>query len=148
MAFDERFRYPAREVVKVTDGDTFWLRLDVGFRSLHLTKIRLAGYDTPEKNRGSAFEKSEALVAQRLTAAWLAEALKKGLWVFTEKDPDDFGRWLADPFYMDGEEERHLSDALMQESLAVKWPTRWREVYDASRVAVEEEPVEEEPDRA
>lgn len=130
----QAYVYRVAEVVKVTDGDTYWLRLDVGFRALLLIDCRLLGWDAPEMNRGSAFEKQRARVAQQVATDWLTAAIVKGLWIRTEKDPDDFGRWLGDLWTenADGSVADHLGLALASQSLASAWPTRWHEVYDTT----------------
>src|SRR5436190_1040162 len=92
--------YRVTEVVKVTDGDTYWLRLDVGFRQSILIDCRLDGWDAPEMTRGTTYEKQQAVIAKQVATDWLISAIAvtagKGLWIRTEKDPDDFGRWLGD----------------------------------------------------
>lgn len=122
--------YKVTEVVKVTDGDTYWLRLDVGFRQWILIDCRLDGWDAPEMNRGSVYEKAQARVARQFAADWLTVALEDGLWIRTQKDPDDFGRWLGDLWTEDSDGEHHLGPALAEQGLASAWPTRWHDIYD------------------
>lgn len=126
-------------VERVTDGDTYWLRLDVGFRQSILVPIRLLGYDTPEMNSGSAFEKSMGQHAREVAWDWLEDAADANvnphasLWVRTEKDPDNFGRWLGDLWLeSDGDQwpERHLGAELREQGLASVWPVRWRTEFD------------------
>jgi endonuclease YncB( thermonuclease family) len=127
--------YRVVAVEKVSDGDTYWLRLDVGFRQQILIDCRLDGYDCPEITKGSAFEKAEAKRARMYSAAWLASlpAYDDGLWIRTEKDPDSFGRWLGDLWYEGDNGQYHLGRALAGAQLATEWPTRWHEVYDPNR---------------
>jgi endonuclease YncB( thermonuclease family) len=127
--------YRITDVVKVTDGDTYWLQLDVGFRQTMLVNIRLSGYDTPERNRGTPFEKGEAVRAA-VTAGQFFAPVEGTLWVRTEKDPDNFGRWLGDVWVeSDGDRwpERHLGAELRSRGLASVWPTRWRDEFDKGR---------------
>lgn len=123
----QEYVYRVVEVVRVVDADTFWLQLSVGFRQTQLAEIRLLGYDCPERRRGTAFEKSEAVRATVLATAWLDTALPAGLWVRTEKDPDNFGRWLGEVWRDDGE---HLGVVLRDAGLASVWPTRWHTEFD------------------
>lgn len=126
--------YRIAAVEKVTDGDTFWLRLDVGFREALLVDCRLDGWDAPETNRGSDYEKQQAQVAKQVTADFLTNVPAGAvLWVATEKDPDDFGRWLGDVWQEtpDGT-KTHLGDVLAAQQLASPWPTRWHEMYDTT----------------
>lgn len=120
-----QYIYRVTEVVKVTDGDTYWFRLDVGFRGTLLVNIRLSGWDCPERHKGSAFERAQAAVATEAAQRYLEAP--GGLWVQTQPDPDDFGRWLGDVWNESG---THLGDYLAALELATPWPTRWHEVYD------------------
>ena len=131
--------YRITEVIKVTDGDTYWLRVDTGFRQTLLVNIRLLGYDCPERHRGSDFEKTEAVRATSIATDFLAPTVPTpgaSLWVRTEKDPDDFGRWLGDVWLeSDGDQwpERHLGAELRSHGLASIWPTRWHDEFDTQK---------------
>ena len=123
-----------REVVKVKDGDTYEFYIDPGYRTKILVEIRLMGFDTPEKTKGTAREKALAKVAQELadTFLWLDRPGTK-FWVRSEKDPNGgFGRWLGD-VWLEREDgsELHLGDWLRQHQLASVWPTRWRDEFDS-----------------
>jgi endonuclease YncB( thermonuclease family) len=125
--------YIVNSVLRVVDGDTYWVKVDTGFRQELLIEVRAADLDTPEKNKGSEFERSQARLAQEFVSEFFSDAHRRGrrLWIHTEKDPDNFGRWLGDIWWEDlrGEQE-HLSNALIAVSLATVYPTRWYEVYD------------------
>ena len=116
--------YRVKAIEKVTDGDTYWLHLDVGFRQSQLTHLRLNGWDCPEMNRGTTFEKAEAIRARDVAADFLWDDSE--IWCRTYKDPDNFGRWLCDLWtdFID------LGTYLSNEDLATRWPTRWRDTYD------------------
>lgn len=120
--------YPITQVVKVTDGDTYWFRVDVGFRALVLVNCRLLGFDCPERTKGSAFERFEGAEATMVADEFLNEP--GSLWVRTEKDPDSFGRWLGEVWREDGDERVLLGDMLRAKKLASVWPTRWHEEFD------------------
>lgn len=134
MVTTQDYVYRVTEVTRVVDGDTYWLRLDVGFRQEQLTEIRLYGVDCPERHRGSVFEKAEAKRATQEAEEWLAGAHARGvLWVRTHKDPDDFGRWLGEVWADNDtvpEGREMLGDYLKDIGLATTWPTRWHDVYD------------------
>lgn len=123
--------YPVSEVVRVVDGDTYWLRLDVGFRETLLVNVRLSGFDCPELRSGSAYERAQGAVARDFAASFFRDLAGDHLYIRTEKDPDDFGRWLGDVWIdpPDGTAV-HLGARLYELNLATRWPTRWREVYD------------------
>jgi micrococcal nuclease len=82
------YEYKA-ETVRVIDGDTVVMRIDVGFDITVVKKIRLLGVNTPEI-RGESRE--EGLKAKALVEAWLEG---EEVVIFTSK-ADSFGRYLAE----------------------------------------------------
>jgi endonuclease YncB( thermonuclease family) len=127
----QQYIFRVAEVVRVTDGDTVHLRIAVGFHAEVMATVRLLGYDTPERNKGSVHEKAEARRAHAVTAEFLART-DGDLWIRTEKDPDVFGRWLGDIWLETGDTKRHLGAELRAAGLASIWPRRWREEFDAT----------------
>lgn len=123
---ERTYLFPVSRVERIVDGDTYWLHLDVGFRQTQLTNIRLYGYDCPEVNSGSAFEKTQAKTATLLAYKFLINS-NYALWVRTHKDPDNFGRWLGEVY---AEPLLYLGEVLRSSGLASNWPTRWREEFD------------------
>ena len=79
------YHYRAR-LIRVVDGDTIDVDLDLGFHLRARHRLRLLGVDTPERGE-PGFAEATATVRQRLEAA-------QELVVWTVK-PDSFGRWLA-----------------------------------------------------
>lgn len=103
------------QVIRVIDGDTYELKVDVGFY-MHMQnpkfRFRLLGCDTPEV-RGETREQGE-MVAEYV------RNLIEGKWVeiYTEKsETDNFGRWLA-AIIVDG---INLTDHLIELGYAVPW---------------------------
>lgn len=123
-------------IEKITDGDTYWLHLDVGFRQTQLTHLRLQGYDTPEIwHPKSEHEREKASEAKTFVTEWFLRHLRAPghrVLARTYKDPDSFGRWLAclNPYDEAGAAVGHLGEELRDEGLASIWPTRWREEFD------------------
>lgn len=76
-------------LMRVVDGDTCDLAVDVGFHMTATLRFRLLGIDTPEV-RGTT--KEAGLAAKAALEGLLA---KGPLLIRTEKG-DSFGRWLAD----------------------------------------------------
>lgn len=141
---ERQYVYRVVEILKITDGDTYWVYVDVGFRETKLIEVRLNGYDTPESaprsekyvKRGldvmeaaarQAIERDRAAQAKALANAYLVSALQRDdLWVKTYK-ADDFGRWLADVWT---EGTTTLGEQLHSAGLASVWPTRWHEGFN------------------
>jgi endonuclease YncB( thermonuclease family) len=128
---ERQYVYKIAEIVKVTDGDTYWLHVDAGFRAHILINVRLNGYDCPEAHKGSDWEKDQATKARDIATAFLTGNAGH-LWIQTEKDPDNFGRWLGDIWaeHPDGYGPFRLGEGLRNMGLASVWPTRWRDEYD------------------
>jgi endonuclease YncB( thermonuclease family) len=123
--------YQVVDIVKVSDADTYWLRLSVGFRQMILVNVRLLGYDGPERHRGSTREKNLAVVASVFAEAFLKS--EQSLWVRTEPDPDSFGRWLGEIWREDNAGKKTFLGAELHEAgLASVWPTRWSDEYDTA----------------
>lgn len=80
-------------VVRVIDGDTFELRMDLGYRVEGRFIVRLRGVDTPE------LPTVEGLAA-RATAERILQGAKT-ITVQSYKDQQSFARWIAD-VYVDG----------------------------------------------
>lgn len=92
------YEYKA-EVIRIVDGDTIELKVDMGFRISNQENFRFARIDTAEifrpRNRAERIHGLEA-------ARWLKEhVLGKEILIHTEKD-GKYGRWLIE-FWLDGE---------------------------------------------
>lgn len=96
------YEYFVREVVKVVDGDTIDVVIDLGFDVLYKSRIRLAGIDTPESRTRDLEEKKLGLEAKEYLKSKLSEA--KDVVIKTEKSNSKgkFGRILG-WIYADGE---------------------------------------------
>jgi micrococcal nuclease len=84
-------------VMKVVDGDTYDVMIDLGFDVRYKARLRLYGYDAPEV-RGE--EREQGLIM----AAFVREAiLGKMVTIKTYKDAKEkWGRYLADVILEDG----------------------------------------------
>lgn len=94
------------KVIRVVDGDTVRLSVDVGFRMRFEDSFRLYGIDAPEGKSTPA-------------AAYLSNRLAPGqeITVATYK-PDKYGRWLCDLITDDGD---LLNMELVRAGLAVPY---------------------------
>ena len=111
---DDRYIYAA-QVVRVVDGDTVVLNIDLGCGVwLNGEHCRLAGIDAPEKRGEDRAEGFAAL--HRLQSLIEAEAFR--LIVRTYKDRrGKYGRWIVELWTVDGINlnERMVSDGFARE---------------------------------
>jgi micrococcal nuclease len=96
------YEYFVKEVVKVVDGDTIDVIIDLGFDIMFASRVRLAGIDTPESRTKDKAEKALGLESKKYLADRLKDA--KNIVIKTEKinSTEKFGRvlgWL----YVNGE---------------------------------------------
>jgi micrococcal nuclease len=81
------------ELVRVVDGDTVDLRVDLGFSVQLKQRFRLAGINAPELHSKDAGEKQRAEASMAFLVALL---LTGPLTLITDKDAQEkFGRYLA-----------------------------------------------------
>jgi micrococcal nuclease len=110
------YEYRIKKVLKVVDGDTIDVDIDLGFNISYTQRVRLAGIDTPESRTKDAREKVLGLeVKEKLKKS--IEAAKLVV-VKTEK-PDStekYGRILG-WVYLDGD-TRSLNEQLIDEGYA------------------------------
>jgi len=86
------------KVVKVVDGDTFDILIDLGFGISVKHRFRLYGVDTPETYGKNACEEG------KVVKKYVKELLKKNSTVYIETYKDKkgkYGRYLADVYYID-----------------------------------------------
>lgn len=87
-----RFNYPVLEV-RVVDGDTVDVTLDLGFNAHYHTAVRLEGIDAPELH--IAAEAKAALVSKSAVEAWLKLVPPDQLRV-SSTSREKYGRVLGD----------------------------------------------------
>lgn len=100
------------EAVRVVDGDTVVLAIDVGFRMVATMPVRLAGINTPELRDEGGRE------AREFVKAWVAAPEHLPLTVATAKDPEKYGRWLG---WVTGADGMDLAEHLFLEGHAVRY---------------------------
>jgi len=116
------------QCLRVVDGDTVDLLVDLGFHQLGQCRFRLLGVDAPEVRSASAVERAAAAESKAQLASWLCptavkEVANLGRWplrIETAKDPDHFGRWLARVYWTEDETgaERCANEELVIVGLA------------------------------
>lgn len=87
-------------LVKVHDGDTITVQMDLGYRMLVTLTLRLYRIDAPEMTTPEG----------KQAKSYLQSLLPKEFYVRTFKDPGEkYGRWLAEIFVKDV----NINDALV-----------------------------------
>ena len=112
------YRYRAR-CIRVVDGDTLDLEIDLGFSVFVRERIRLLGIDTPEVY--GVKKESEEYQAGKLASNRVTELIMgKDLIIETSKDAKGkYGRYLALVYIDDGTIPRPLlNDILVTDGLA------------------------------
>jgi micrococcal nuclease len=110
------YEYRVKQVLKVVDGDTIDVDIDLGFNISYTQRVRLAGIDTPESRTTDKAEKTLGLEVKK----HLGELLKssKEIVIRTEK-PDStekYGRILG-WIFLDGSHES-VNTALIADGYA------------------------------
>ena len=104
------YEYEA-EVIRVVDGDTIVLRIDLGFKLSWKVSCRLHGIDCPEMRSKSASERVAAKAAKEFTES---ELLIGSTVLVYSVELDKYGRPLVDIFYGD----KHLNEELVSNNHA------------------------------
>lgn len=101
------YEYIVKEIIKIVDGDTVDIVLDLGFDVYRKERVRINRVDTPESNSKDVNEKKLAVEAKNYVSTWMIN--QKKIRIKTLKD-DKYGRLLGE-FYGDG--DVCLSDLLI-----------------------------------
>lgn len=88
------YEYAIKEVVRVVDGDTVDIIIDLGFSLTKKERVRLAGIDTPESRTRDLEEKAMGIESKEFLERRLKDGVPSGLKVRTEKD-GKYGRMLG-----------------------------------------------------
>ena len=86
------YNYKIKEVIRVIDGDTLVITIDLGFNLALTQPIRIKGINSPEMRSSNPQEKVLALADKTFVEGWLQGKI---LFITTTKD-DKYGRILGD----------------------------------------------------
>tara|TARA_R110002020_G_scaffold22920_14_gene76909 strand:- start:423 stop:836 length:414 start_codon:yes stop_codon:yes gene_type:complete len=131
------YEYAVKEVVKVVDGDTVDVIVDLGFDILHKTRVRLYGINTPETRTRDLEEKARGLMAKErlieLIPSHLLNNLDEDMYprpsslLLSTKEKGKFGRYLGTFYkaYWDSDKEEYiklnLNETLVEEGHATEY---------------------------
>ncbi len=79
------------------DGDTIWAMRDAGMNDYDFSAIRFRGIDAPELRQAASRER--AILAREYLFTILP--INSPVRLYTEKDKDQHGRYVADVIYLD-----------------------------------------------
>ena len=104
------------EIVKIIDGDTVDVDIDLGFGVwLKKERIRMFGIDTPESRTRDLEEKKYGLAAKEFLTKWLSAG---NITLKTQKDAEGkFGRILGELWYGD----ININQKMIEEHHAVEY---------------------------
>jgi len=113
-------------IIKVVDGDTVDLDIDLGFDIiLRNQRIRVNGIDTPESRTSDKVEKKFGLASKAKVLELLPEGSQQILRTFKDRDGGDtrekFGRILGDFLVHYQGEDKLLTDIMIDECYAVRY---------------------------
>ena len=111
------FSYRVSKVVKIIDGDTIDVILDLGFDIMYKSRVRLFGIDTPESRTRDLVEKKFGLMSKEFLKEHLKEAEKIVIKTHKGEETGKFGRILGDVF-VDG---KSVNLMMCNEGYAVKY---------------------------
>lgn len=112
------YDFIVKEVLKVVDGDTVDLMIDLGFNIFTIQRIRLAGIDTAEVHSKNLIEKNKAEEAKAFVTNFLENSVKEGYQIYVKTTIDDkYGRMLGRII----SNNQCLNDLLISNKLANKY---------------------------
>ena len=113
------YQYRVEKVVKVVDGDTVDVLIDMGFSIKYQSRVRLYGINAPESRTRDKAEKRKGMAAKKR----LKELLKTDhLIVVTRLDKrGKYGRVLGTFLAKHGNKRLDVNDTLVKEGHAVEY---------------------------
>ena len=111
------FSYRVNKVIKIVDGDTIDVMLDLGFDIMYKSRVRLFGIDTPESRTRDKVEKKYGLMSKKFLQDALKSAKKISIKTYKGEETGKFGRILGDVF-VDG---KSVNMKMVKEGHAVQY---------------------------
>ena len=111
------FSYRVNKVIKIVDGDTIDVMLDLGFDIMYKSRVRLFGIDTPESRTRDVIEKEYGMMSKKYLTNKLKSAKKISIKTYKGEETGKFGRILGDVF-VDG---KSVNMKMVKEGHAVQY---------------------------
>lgn len=106
-------------LIRVVDGDTVWMRVDLGFRMFAELDFRLYGIDAPERVGIKADPAKAALSKEYIEQLLAPIAGRPQILKIQTFKPDKYGRWLVEIWTEDG---RNINDLMVESGHATEYP--------------------------
>lgn len=115
LSLGERMYYYKIELLRVVDGDTVDVRIDLGFNVWHKCRVRLVGINAPESRTRDKEEKKRGLAAKQ----WLIDTLESAQVDLEMKSygSGKYGRVLGEIYINDV----NINQLMVDEGHAVKY---------------------------
>lgn len=113
--------YPVSSVVKVVDGDTLDVIIDLGFSVSIRQRVRLMGVDTPESRTLDTEEKKYGLLAKNKLAELCTKSTQIELRCPKRDSREKFGRVLGELWVFNNGEWTNVNQWLCENHYAVPY---------------------------
>jgi micrococcal nuclease len=90
------------EVIRVIDGDTVVLNIDLGFKIHHITPCRLAGINAPEMNSKDEKVRAAAVASKEYLMGLLPEEMEV---VIVSRKLDKYGRPVVNIWHIQNKQK-------------------------------------------
>ena len=120
------YKYNAT-LLRVVDGDTADVMIDLGFNTWSKKRLRFKGVDTWEKRTRNLEEKAKGILASKFTEDYLK--LNGGKFVIQSYGTGKYGRVLAEIFVKLNGEETSLNKLLIENGHAYVYEGGKKQVF-------------------
>jgi micrococcal nuclease len=110
------YEYRVKKVLKVVDGDTIDVDIDLGFNVSYTQRVRLAGIDTPESRTKDLKEKALGLEVKEHLNKQLKDALTVTIKTEKPDSSEKYGRILGWLYIND--DEKSLNEQMIEQGYA------------------------------
>jgi micrococcal nuclease len=110
------YEYRVKKVLKVVDGDTIDVDIDLGFNVSYTQRVRLAGIDTPESRTKDLKEKALGLESKDYLSKQLKDALTVVIKTEKPDSTEKYGRILGWLYVNEG--TKSLNELMIEQGYA------------------------------
>ena len=111
---NQLYCYKVKEIIKIVDGDTVDLGIDLGFDLTVKIRVRMSGINAWESRTRNLEEKKKGLAAKVRLTEMCEESLEKGALKIVTKEKGKYGRYLGVLY----SGSKSINDALVNEGHA------------------------------